>query len=69
MAMPNESWRVERGTPDEVELAALTVVLHASAAPRITTRPKSQPRSTWANPAALLRHPLHPQLAVPANTH
>ncbi|SHG48361.1 acyl-CoA carboxylase subunit epsilon [Streptoalloteichus hindustanus] len=53
--------RVVRGAPDDVELAALTAVvagLASAGADAGTTSPR--PRSTWADPAARLRHPPRP---------
>jgi len=50
-------FRVVRGTPDDVEIAALTAVLAAVAT---AGRPEGPPRpaSTWATPQARLRRPL-----------
>jgi hypothetical protein len=46
-------FRVVRGTPTDAELAALTVVLAAAAAP--TPEPAAPTRSAWADPAARMR--------------
>jgi hypothetical protein len=52
-------FRVVRGEPDDVEVAALTAVLAAAAAASAGGRPvPSGPASTWADPAARLRTPL-----------
>ena len=52
-------FRVIRGEPEDAELAALTVVLAATAsaagAPEDT-----RGRSVWADRAAMVRQPLHP---------
>jgi hypothetical protein len=50
--------RVVRGEPDDVELAAVTVVLTGVAARAGEGVQPSAPRSTWADRAALLRRPL-----------
>jgi hypothetical protein len=50
-------FRVVRGTPDEVEIAALTAVLAAVAAADAPAAPP-RPASTWAAPEARLRGPL-----------
>jgi hypothetical protein len=50
------AFRVVRGEPTDEELAALTVVLAAVAAPPANPPPRS--RSAWNDPAARLRRPL-----------
>jgi hypothetical protein len=51
--------RVVRGTPDDVELAALTAVVAAAAsAPAAAAKPTR--RSAWADRSRLVREPLHP---------
>ncbi|TNC20675.1 acyl-CoA carboxylase subunit epsilon [Amycolatopsis alkalitolerans] len=51
--------RIVRGTPDDEELAALTAVIAAvAAAPDEPSR--DEPRSRWADRAALLRRPPRP---------
>jgi hypothetical protein len=50
--------RVVRGQPDDVELAAVTVVLASVAARAGEGSQRSAPRSAWADRAALLRRPL-----------
>ncbi|MQA61709.1 MAG: acyl-CoA carboxylase subunit epsilon [Actinophytocola sp.] len=62
MTAPEEPQRllfsVVRGTPDEVELAALTAVV-AGLASSAGDGPSPEPRrSPWADPAARLRRPL-----------
>jgi Acyl-CoA carboxylase epsilon subunit len=53
------AFRVVRGEPSDEEIAALTVVLAAVAAP--AHEPKAPPvRSRWSDPAARFRTPLHP---------
>ncbi|GGM66114.1 acetyl-CoA carboxylase biotin carboxyl carrier protein subunit [Longimycelium tulufanense] len=53
--------RVVRGTPDDVELAALTaVVAGLSLAAGAAAEPAAKERSLWADPAARMRRPLHP---------
>jgi hypothetical protein len=49
--------RVVRGTPDEVELAALTAVAGALAS---ASRPAPQPkdRPVWSDPRTMLRRPI-----------
>jgi Acyl-CoA carboxylase epsilon subunit len=49
--------RIVRGTPDDEELAALTVVLAGLAA---ADRPSEEPapRSRWADRSVLVRRPL-----------
>ena len=49
-------FRVVRGTPTDAELAALTVVL-AATAPRRAPGPLTC--SAWTDPAARMRRPLH----------
>jgi hypothetical protein len=51
-------FRVVRGTPDDVELAALTAVLAAAAASAGPAEPASAPASTWNDPVARLRGPV-----------
>ncbi|MCO1654769.1 acyl-CoA carboxylase epsilon subunit [Pseudonocardia humida] len=52
-------FRVVRGEPDDVEVAALTAVLAAVAASAGDDRAApAGPASTWADPAARLRAPL-----------
>ncbi len=53
-------FRVVRGAPTDAELAALTVVLAAVAAPPAAPRPAPHraTRSVWNDPAARLRPPL-----------
>ncbi len=48
--------RVVRGEPTAAELAALVVVLGARAA-AATTGASGQLRSSWNDPARLVRHP------------
>jgi hypothetical protein len=50
------AFRVVRGEPTDEELAALTVVLAAVAAP--SAEPPPLPRSAWNDPVARLRRPL-----------
>ena len=50
------AFRVVRGEPTDEELAALTVVLSAVAAP--PADPPTRPRSAWNDPVARLRRPL-----------
>ncbi|GAA5112348.1 acyl-CoA carboxylase subunit epsilon [Pseudonocardia adelaidensis] len=52
------AFRVVRGDPSDAELAALTVVLAAVAAPRPAPAPRVPDR--WSDPAARFRTPLHP---------
>jgi acyl-CoA carboxylase epsilon subunit len=49
-------FRVVRGTPSDAELAALTVVLAASARRRA---PGPRACSAWSDPAARMRRALH----------
>jgi Acyl-CoA carboxylase epsilon subunit len=49
--------RIVRGTPDDEELAALTVVV-AGLATTGEPAPAPRPRSRWADRAALVRQPL-----------
>ncbi|WP_199439491.1 acyl-CoA carboxylase subunit epsilon [Umezawaea beigongshangensis] len=51
--------RVVRGTPDDAELAALTVVVAAlaSAPPE---KPVDAPRSAWSDPGRRMRTPPRP---------
>ncbi|MFC0109959.1 acyl-CoA carboxylase subunit epsilon [Kibdelosporangium aridum] len=53
--------RIVRGTPDDIELAALTAVV-ASLPGRAggSDEKPSEPRSAWSNPAHVLRAPLRP---------
>jgi hypothetical protein len=54
------AFHVVRGEPSDEELAALTVVLAAVAAPA-PAAPEAPPvRSRWSDPAARFRTPLHP---------
>ena len=54
-------FRVVRGEPDDAELAALTVVLAATAsAGSAAENAPSVRRSGWVDRAAQLRRPLHP---------
>ncbi|GAA3095153.1 acyl-CoA carboxylase subunit epsilon [Pseudonocardia yunnanensis] len=53
------AFRVVRGEPTDEEVAALTVVLAAAAAPAVMTAPAAV-RDRWSEPAARLRVPLHP---------
>jgi hypothetical protein len=51
--------RIVRGTPDEIELAALTAVVAAA----VSAVPAAEPpkrRSAWADRARLVRSPLRP---------
>jgi hypothetical protein len=52
--------RIVRGTPDDEELAALTAVVAgiAAAGGRGSTPVAEQPKSRWADRAALVRQPL-----------
>ncbi|MDV6012949.1 acyl-CoA carboxylase subunit epsilon [Haloechinothrix sp. LS1_15] len=54
--------RVVRGTPDDVELAALTAAVSCLAAGEGERAPDSarRTRSLWSDPRARLRSPLHP---------
>jgi hypothetical protein len=51
-------FRVVRGEPDDVEVAALAAGLAAVAAPAQETPAPAGPASTWADPVARLRSPL-----------
>lgn len=52
-------FRVVRGAPTDVEIAALTVVLAAATAGG--SRPtKTAARDRWSDPTVWLRTPLHP---------
>jgi acyl-CoA carboxylase epsilon subunit len=53
------AFRVVRGEPSDAELAALTVVLAAVAAPSPTPAAPAV-RDRWSDPTARLRAPLHP---------
>jgi hypothetical protein len=53
------AFRIVRGEPTDEEVAALTVVLAAAAAPAVTTAPAAV-RDRWSEPAARFRVPLHP---------
>ncbi|AHI01322.1 acyl-CoA carboxylase subunit epsilon [Kutzneria viridogrisea] len=55
--------RVVRGTPDDVELAALTAVVAGLAAAPGAPRDERAP-SAWADRASLLRQPLRPGLGA-----
>ncbi|TDP93654.1 acyl-CoA carboxylase subunit epsilon [Labedaea rhizosphaerae] len=48
--------RVVRGTPDDLELAALTAVVASLRTPEPET--EQAPPSRWADKASLMRHPL-----------
>ncbi len=48
--------RIVRGTPDDVELAALTAVVAALPGP--AEKPADKPKSAWADPARRMRAPL-----------
>ena len=50
--------RVVRGTPDDVELAALATVVASLSGP--TTSPATPQRSAWGDPATQLRTQLRP---------
>ncbi|MCP2260439.1 Acyl-CoA carboxylase epsilon subunit [Streptoalloteichus tenebrarius] len=52
--------RVVRGTPDDVELAALTAVVAGLASSVGGGETAPRPRSAWADPARRLRQPLRP---------
>lgn len=52
--------RIVRGTPDELELAALTAVIASAASSAGGGEPKPVRRSLWADPTARVRRPLHP---------
>jgi Acyl-CoA carboxylase epsilon subunit len=52
------AFRVVRGEPSDAELAALTVVLAAAAAPPTSQAPSAPDR--WSDPAARFRTPLQP---------
>ena len=61
VATPEERralFRVVRGMPTDPELAALTVVLAAAAAP--DAEPVAPAPSAWADPAARMRRVLQP---------
>jgi hypothetical protein len=49
--------RIVRGTPDDVELAALTAVVASLPGPEAPAEEQAQ-RSAWADPAFRLRVPL-----------
>ncbi|WP_214406739.1 acyl-CoA carboxylase subunit epsilon [Pseudonocardia lacus] len=51
-------FRVVRGEPDDVEVAALTAVLAAVAASAGTGTAPAGPASTWTDPAARMRAPI-----------
>jgi hypothetical protein len=51
-------FRVVRGEPDDVEVAALAAVLAAVAASAGEPPTAAGPASTWADPVARLRAPL-----------
>ncbi|MEV4319325.1 acyl-CoA carboxylase subunit epsilon [Actinocrispum sp. NPDC049592] len=48
--------RIVRGTPDDVELAALTAVI--AALPGEAGTPAEKPKSAWADPSRRMRTPL-----------
>ncbi|WP_173127431.1 acyl-CoA carboxylase subunit epsilon [Kibdelosporangium persicum] len=50
--------RIVRGTPDDVELAALTAVVASLPGP--TPEPEPEQRSVWNDPATRLRVQLRP---------
>ncbi|RSM74564.1 acetyl-CoA carboxylase biotin carboxyl carrier protein subunit [Kibdelosporangium aridum] len=54
--------RIVRGTPDDIELAALTAVVASlpGRGPDEEPSPESGRRSEWSNPANSLRAPLRP---------
>ncbi|MET0238194.1 MAG: acyl-CoA carboxylase subunit epsilon [Kibdelosporangium sp.] len=49
--------RIVRGTPDDVELAALTAVV--ASLPGQPAQDEEPVRSAWADPATRLRQPVH----------
>jgi hypothetical protein len=53
------AFRVVRGEPSDAELAALTVVLAAVAAPRPAPAAPAT-RDRWSDPATRFRRQLHP---------
>jgi len=54
-------FRIVRGEPDDAELAALTVVLAATASAGSAAEPGARrARSVWVDRAAQLRRPLRP---------
>ncbi len=57
---PSPLLRVVRGTPDDVELAALTTVIAAAATSSGGNGEMSSRRSLWGDPAAQLRTPIQP---------
>lgn len=50
--------RIVRGTPDDVELAALTAVVATLPGP--AGQPEPERRSAWSDPANQLRTPVRP---------
>ena len=50
--------RVVRGTPDEVELAALTAVVGGIAAAGAADNEREERRSAWSDPRARQRRPI-----------
>nr|WP_225954136.1 acyl-CoA carboxylase subunit epsilon [Kibdelosporangium phytohabitans] len=50
--------RIVRGTPDDVELAALTAVVASMPGPAEATEPEG--RSAWSDPAARMRPQTRP---------
>lgn len=53
-------FRVVRGEPDDIELAALTVVLAAAASSGAEEPEDNRAHSVWVDRQAQLRQPLHP---------
>ncbi|WP_245607262.1 acyl-CoA carboxylase subunit epsilon [Pseudonocardia spinosispora] len=53
-------FRVVRGEPDDVELAALTVVLAAAASSGSEEPESNRSHSVWVDRQAQLRQPLYP---------
>jgi len=52
-------FRVVSGTPDDLELAALTAVVAAAASAGGDEPPPDRAPDLWSHPAAQLRAPLH----------
>jgi hypothetical protein len=48
--------RIVRGTPDDVEIAALTAALVTVSA-AASAEPQPEPMSVWADRCAVMRHP------------
>ncbi|MPY77455.1 MAG: acyl-CoA carboxylase subunit epsilon [Actinophytocola sp.] len=57
---PRPLLQVVRGTPDDVELAALTSVIAAAASHSGGNGGQAKRRSLWGDPASRLRMPIQP---------